>query len=263
MPGGLTLLASTNALIPTPASGKVTIYFSTDLNAPAYKDDTGLVHTLVGAAGAVGPQGIEGQQGEMPDAPLALPGPQGNPGTTGSQGPLGPSVVAEEHIYEDVVLSNPLVVRGAAWELIATQALSGAASYDFANLSQYSDLRVVVSGATCGTSMTFNVRVSIDNGATFLAASGDYISIAGTGAAANTTELVMYSPAATAARSGEILIEGINIVNAPKTSRSNVFATDSINLRLIPTNSQINAIRMMTSNAANFTGGTAYLLGRR
>lgn len=58
MPGGLTLLAGTDASIPTPATGKVTIYFSTDLGVPAYKDDAGVVHSIIGPtgpSGAVGP----------------------------------------------------------------------------------------------------------------------------------------------------------------------------------------------------------------
>lgn len=74
MPGGLTLLASTNAAIPTPAAGKSTIFFSTDLGVPAYKDDAGVVH--------------------------AIPGP------TGASGPVGPSPV-ENPFWTDEILSNP------------------------------------------------------------------------------------------------------------------------------------------------------------
>jgi len=107
MPGGLTLLAGTDTSIPTPAAGKVTIYFSTNLGVPAYKDDLGVVHTLLGATGGVGPQGIEGQQGSEPDVILALPGPQGNPGTTGSQGPLGVSMVMEEDAPETLIPFGP------------------------------------------------------------------------------------------------------------------------------------------------------------
>jgi hypothetical protein len=85
MPGGLTLLASSNANIPTPASGKVTIFFSTDITAPAYKDDTGTVHTLVGSTGptgASGPVGVPGFAADGDDGEFipGLPGPQGNPG---------------------------------------------------------------------------------------------------------------------------------------------------------------------------------------
>lgn len=87
MPGGLTLLASADADIPTPASGKVTIFFSTDSGVPSYKDDTGTVSPLgtTGATGATGPAGppvlfIEDMlQGEM-----GFPGPTGATGAAGS-----------------------------------------------------------------------------------------------------------------------------------------------------------------------------------
>lgn len=98
MPGGLTLLASANADIPTPASGKITIYFSTDINAPAYKDDAGTVHTLVGPAGSTGATGATGATGitgatgpvgygiDGNDAETSIPGPQGPQGATVSAG---------------------------------------------------------------------------------------------------------------------------------------------------------------------------------
>lgn len=263
MPGGLTLLASTNAGIPTPASGKVTIFYSTDLSLPAYKDDVGVVHSLLGATGAVGPTGIQGPEGEMPDFPLALPGPQGNPGVTGSAGPIGASIVTEDPWFEDLIPSLPRVRPSGAWELIATQALSGAASYDFNNLSQYTDLRVLIVGATFGSSSQTQVRISVDNGATFLAASGDYVTVNGNGTPANTTELIPYSGAATAARSGEVFIQGSNLTGAPKVSRTVIFSTDGVYLRYMPTTSAVNGLRVLNSAAVNFTGGTAYIMGRR
>lgn len=98
MPGGITFLTGADADIPTPDTGKVTVYFSTDQGAPAYKDDAGVVHLLTGptgATGAAGPSGPPGfaLDGEDGDAPVALPGPQGNPGTTGPEGPMGPAIL--------------------------------------------------------------------------------------------------------------------------------------------------------------------------
>jgi hypothetical protein len=79
MPGGLTLLASTNAAIPTPATGKVTIFFSTDSGVPSYKDDAGVV------------------------APL------GTTGATGAQGPMGPAIpmLYDNFSNENIILPNP------------------------------------------------------------------------------------------------------------------------------------------------------------
>ena len=109
MPGGLTLLISANADIPTPAAGKVTIFFSTEENGPAYKDDTGTVFPLEGPTGSSGPPGPAGFgfDGEDGDAPLALPGPQGNPGTTGSAGPIGPMFVMEDGLEGEQGFPGP------------------------------------------------------------------------------------------------------------------------------------------------------------
>jgi hypothetical protein len=130
MPGGLTLLASTNALIPTPASGKVTIYFSTDLNAPAYKDDTGLVHTLIGSTGQVGPTGIQGPEGEQPDVILALPGPQGNPGVTGTAGPIGPMMAMEQGVdgEDGINVYNPIIPSLILLKTTGNQTINGGAA---------------------------------------------------------------------------------------------------------------------------------------
>lgn len=50
---GISLLSSAPGDIPTPAAGKVTIFFDTDTGLPSYKDDAGAVSPL----GATGPQG--------------------------------------------------------------------------------------------------------------------------------------------------------------------------------------------------------------
>lgn len=47
---GITLTEVDDALIPTPASGKSTVFLD-DTLGPAYKDDGGTVHTLQGADG--------------------------------------------------------------------------------------------------------------------------------------------------------------------------------------------------------------------
>ncbi len=116
MPGGLTLLASSAAAIPTPASGKVTIFFNTTTLLPSYKDDAGVVHSLIGAVGPQGSVGIQGEIGDEPDIVLALPGPQGNPGPTGAQGPMGVSIIGEEVTIEDMLLSTPRTLRDDFWD---------------------------------------------------------------------------------------------------------------------------------------------------
>jgi len=103
MPGGLTLLASLPADIPTPAAGKVTIFFNLTTGLPSYKDDTGVTHTLVGTAGVTGSAGPSGSPGygfDGNDADLLIfPGPKGDigaTGVTGAVGPIGPPVMLLE-----------------------------------------------------------------------------------------------------------------------------------------------------------------------
>lgn len=108
MPGGLTLLASANAGIPTPPTGKITIFFSTDINSPAYKDDAGVVAPLgsVGPTGSIGPAGppilfiednIQGEDG--------IPGPIGLTGPAGSGG-SGSSITFVHKLSDEPILSD-------------------------------------------------------------------------------------------------------------------------------------------------------------
>lgn len=74
MAAGLTLLASDPADIPTPAAGKVTIFFNTLTGYPSYKDDAGSVSPL-GTAGSPGPAGADGADGPAGnDANTYFPG---------------------------------------------------------------------------------------------------------------------------------------------------------------------------------------------
>jgi hypothetical protein len=71
MASGLTLLHSAAADIPTPAAGKVTIFFNTATGLPSYKDDAGSVSPL-GTEGSAGPAGDPGPPGA--DANTYFPG---------------------------------------------------------------------------------------------------------------------------------------------------------------------------------------------
>lgn len=113
MPGGIVLLESDPTDIITPPAGKDTIFIdatATPNPAPAYKDSSDVTHSLIGPIGIQGLQGIPGFggiDGEDGDCFIALPGAQGNPGPTGSIGPVGPMMVPDDHVIEDVILSNP------------------------------------------------------------------------------------------------------------------------------------------------------------
>jgi hypothetical protein len=117
MPGGITLLQSLAADIPTPPAGKVTIFFNTTTALPSYKDSTGAVSTLgtIGATGAAGPSGVPGFafDGEAGDFMISQPGPQGNPGTTGPAGPVGPIMVVEDGLAGEDGIPGPAGTNGS------------------------------------------------------------------------------------------------------------------------------------------------------
>lgn len=87
MPGGISLLLSLPADIPTPSAGKATIFIDITTGTPSYKDDTGTVSPL-GTTGAAGPNGATGPAGPMAlfleDAISGEDGIPGPPGAAGS-----------------------------------------------------------------------------------------------------------------------------------------------------------------------------------
>src|SRR5258708_375397 len=87
MGSGITLTQTAPADIPTPTTGKDTLFIDSGTTAPAYKDDAGATHTLRGptggtGAGSVGPTGPTG-------AASTVPGPTGPTGATGTTGAIG------------------------------------------------------------------------------------------------------------------------------------------------------------------------------
>lgn len=153
-------------------------------------------------------------------------------------------------------------VQGA-WVLSNTggTALSGVDHVDQTGLSACTDVGVTVRGASTVSSTSVGVRVSTDNGSTFLSSSGDYISVTGNGVEANETGLLFDSLGnSTSTRTGDIEIARFNVA-APKTARSNFFSTDGINLRMVTTTTALNAVRIF-SNSGNFNAGTVYFFCR-
>ncbi len=75
----LTFLKRLASLVPAPAAGKVTLFVD-DAGDPVFKDEAGVVHSMVGGEGPEGPEGPQGEQGPA--------------GADGAQGPAGPGVAA-------------------------------------------------------------------------------------------------------------------------------------------------------------------------
>lgn len=145
------------------------------------------------------------------------------------------------------------------YTVVQTGSLPAATTQDITGLSAYSDLVVLVVGVTFGSASKAQLRVSTDNGSTFKSASGDYKYLSGAGAETSATEIDFYDTTATAARTGIMVVNGINVGSAPKLAKCQFFNTDHGTV-LINVTSQVNAIRILGSVA--FTGGTYYVLAK-
>lgn len=199
------------------------------------------------------------------DIPSYIPGPKGDTGATGSSGTSGISgfMVAEDGIdgLDSMIpgATGPTGAAGASatWSLISSSSPSAVNHVDFTTLGAYTDIRVLVRLMTFGVGNNdiTALQISTDNGVTFLSAVTDYRSVVASGAEAGIGSVPFYNAAATAGRSGEIMIEGFNLTS-PKLARSNPDMT------IMPSASALNAVRVLSQGTNNFTGGTIYVFGR-
>lgn len=229
-----------------------------------------------GATGAAGATGATGPAG--PGTPLLfdgddgadgwpIPGPMGPQGATGATGATGPAGTpggpmgppgADGFDGEDGFVERQLLI-GSGWELAKQVTPAGAAAVeDIVGLGKYTDVLVFIRQITLSASGLRQLRVSVDNGATFLAAAGDYVAVGSAGTELNDTDIDFHATSTVAARTGMILILGFNGVG-PKIA---INCVDSGLMRLIPTTTPLNAVRVMNSGAGNLTGGTIYVFGR-
>ena len=147
------------------------------------------------------------------------------------------------------------------WALVNSWTFSiNVAQVDFTGLAGYSDVRVLVRAVTLAGSGQRALRVSTDNGSTFLSTSGDYVFCAGTGVETNATSMSMHTTASASARSCEVEICGFNLT-APKVAQ--ILTRTDFRTVVIPTASALNAVRVYdTTGSTNLTGGSIYLYAR-
>lgn len=225
-----------------------------------------------GADGAIGPTGASGNsfpfmlpELDEPETPIGpIKGDQGltgNTGATGADGQSFPFMLPEPDMGED-----PLMIpgrdgasgNGGPWSLLSTTTADGTVgNYDYNNLSSYSEIMVVFDGITKSASQTLLLRVSTDNGSTFLNSSGDYIQIAANGQETDDTAITLHATAATAARSGCCVIRAFNIASVSRW----VETTASVVNFIIPSATALNAIRILT-NSGLLNAGKIYIFGR-
>lgn len=225
------------------------------------------VDGATGATGAAGPPtlGPMGLDGDMGEDVLPIPGPQGIQGATGATGATGPPfpafMILDLEGHEDVL---PIPGRDGAsgtlagWTLIAQQTADGTQSqYDFNNLSAYNDLLILAVNITKSASQTLDLRVSTDNGGSFLSASGDYQSVTSAGVPTNTASILLHTTASALARTGMAIIYNFNQGNAPKWGHQITTPTF-----IVTANTALNAIRVLTSGGSTMNAGDIYVFGR-
>ena len=147
---------------------------------------------------------------------------------------------------------------GTSWTLVGSHDFGATpqATADF-DISGYADVFCLWVSVTAAGSGFRGLRVSTDGGSTFYAASGDYINIPDTGAPANSDGFGTATIAATSARSGNLMLSGIDVSGSPKGSLGG--ATQQ---QFVASTDPITDIRFYNSAAGNMTGGVVYVLAR-
>ena len=146
-----------------------------------------------------------------------------------------------------------------AWTLVNSWTYSSpVANVDFTGLN-YSDVRVLVRGVTVSASGQRALRVSTNNGSSYLTTSGDYVAVAAAGTETNDVSMTLHATGSTAARSAEIEICGFNLTS-PKLAQ--LLTRTDFRTVIIPTASALNAIRVLDSGGGNLTAGNIYVYAR-
>lgn len=148
---------------------------------------------------------------------------------------------------------------GGAWSLISHTTISSPVpSVTQTGLSSYSDILVIAVSVTTSASSFRVVELSVDNGATYYATSGDYIIVPPTGAATANVAALGTDTASSAARTFGGFIYGTNVSGTPKVCQ-NIYGYD--NRIFVASTAVVDAIRVRNLSG-NLTAGNVYVLGR-
>lgn len=161
-----------------------------------------------------------------------------------------------------------LELGGAAAQVIASwEHSSNVAAVDFTSIpATYSTLLLQILGLSGTSSATVNLRVSVNNGSSFLSASGDYVIAPGGTAPSDTAQIdITASIPASEVCNAVLTIDGYALAG-PKLYNGMSRPTDVTEARsrigIIPTTSIINALRVYFSTG-NVDAGTINLYGLR
>lgn len=145
---------------------------------------------------------------------------------------------------------------GDCWEFVTTRTIAvGTTSEDITDLGDYDDLLVFLDNSTASTSQARTMRVSVDNGVTFLTTSGDYEIIGASGSISGQSSMAG-SSATASARSAVWLLLNKNSAEDPKVVQANS------NYFFIRTTSAIDAIQIRSGTVGTIDSGTIYVFGR-
>lgn len=207
-------------------------------------DENNLVEQFRGGAWVTYAGGGSGSSSSLNNgisSPLAIDGEDGSDGFPGLTGPVGPSGSA----------------ASGAWVLAGSWTYSSAVNFvDFINLGAYSEILIIFRGLNTASGNNIYLIVSINNGSTFLNASGDYEIILANGDKTNASFFNVFGVSASIARACVITISPFNSAN-PKAIISPI---KPLNV-LVPTANALNAFRF-TTDGANFNAGSIWVYGR-
>lgn len=149
---------------------------------------------------------------------------------------------------------------GTSWSLIDSWTWStNVAQVDFTDLDLYSSLLVLFRNVSQSPSGQRGIRFSTDNGASFYATGGNYVSLTASGAESSQDHLALHSSGSTTA-SAIGYIYGSNVSGTPKVV-DRVNRDDAGSGIFVASTDPINAIRCFPNAGGNFTAGSIYLLG--
>lgn len=147
---------------------------------------------------------------------------------------------------------------GAEWTLVDSHdfAATPQATFDV-DVTGYADILVIWRGVTAAASGFRGLRLSIDGGSTFYAASGNYVFMNAGGAATNSDGLSFMDTPSAAARTGQLLLSAAGTNGIPKPATGS-----TIPQQFVASTAPVTDVRVYTSGAGNMTGGVVYVLAR-
>jgi hypothetical protein len=150
---------------------------------------------------------------------------------------------------------------GGGWTFVTSATPSGTGGImSFNNLSAYNEILLLYKGirGSPDFNITARVRVSTDNGATYLNTSGDYVSLSTQGVETNEADMKMHGTLTNGLKTGWRTISNFNTTK-PKNSWTPLDGGSYV----IPTATALNAIQIFTNTGLDWdTVGTIYIFGR-